>query len=158
MLGHFFLQIETIAPSATPTTAPWLLSTANQNSSSCMLLILTACSFIGDSHRLHPSLASLLNCSSISSFLNPCSILKKRYRTCLYIFSRTSSLYSMLIHLARCTSAAFPLFSFQSCLLLLAASTFVGSPPSICFLLVELPAAAFFPSSPSFSAILPLQR
>ena len=49
-------------------------------------------------------------------------------------------------------------FSFQSCLFLLAVSTFVESPPSICSPSLELPAAASFSSCPSFSAVLPLQH
>ena len=61
--------------------------------------------------NLHPSLASLLNCSSISSFLSLCSIPNK------------------ISH-----STLLPLSSFQLYPLLLAASTFCGLSPLDCFL------------------------
>ena len=54
------------------------------------------------------------------------------------MFSFTSTLCSTLIHSAMCTSTALPLFSFQSCLLLLAVSTFVESLPPLCSLSFEL--------------------
>ena len=113
-----------------------------------MLSILTACPALSSvilaasAANLHPSLASLLNCCSISSFLILCSIPKKTYADPLN-----------KVHLN-----SFASFSFQFCLLLLAVCTFVKSPPPIHFLSFALPDSATSPSSPSLSGILLLQR
>ena len=106
---------------------------------------------------LHPSFASLLNCSSISSFLNLCSVPKKISNVPLYLLmyflsalqadplSKVHfSLFSSYFHFS-------PVFSFW-----LPLPLWNLLHPSALFL-PELPAASF-PSSPSFSAILPRCR
>ena len=74
-------EIETLVPSSSPTTAPKLLSTATKTCPDVCFFVFNVCSFIGGSCcvscNLYPPLASLLNCSSISSFLSLCSIPKK---------------------------------------------------------------------------------
>ena len=77
------------------------------------LLNFNPCSFIGNSRCKSPSFVGL--------FVDHAQF-QRKYHTFLCTFSCTSSLYSTLIHPARCTSTALPRSS--SCPLLLAASTF----------------------------------
>ena len=78
-----------IAPSSAPTTAPRLLSTATKTSpdvclrsSSPAISLVTLAALAAN---LHPSVASMLNCYSISSFINQCSIPKKTSKGPLYL-------------------------------------------------------------------------
>ena len=131
--------IDATAPSSSPTTVPRLLSTATKTPPDvCLRSSLLALSsvIISASAAKSPSFLGF-SVELLIHFLLPQSVLnpKKRYRTFLDIFSCTSSLCSTLIHSTRCMSVILPLSSFQSCLLSLAASTFVESPPPICLLL-----------------------
>ena len=92
----------------------------------CLSPVIVAASAV----NLHPSLASLLNYSSISSFLDLCSCPKKisHLPLCLLIF------FLSLLHadpFSKVHFNSFASFSFQFCLLLLAVSTCVESPPPI---------------------------
>ena len=82
-------DIETTDPSSAPTTAPRLLSTATKTPPDvCFrssLLALSSVILDASAAKFHPSLASLLNCYSISSFLSLCSIQKKKSHFPLYL-------------------------------------------------------------------------
>ena len=84
-----FPEIDSIAPSSAPTTAPRLLSTATKTPPDvCLRSSSPAISFVilaALAANLHPSLASMLNCYSISSFINQCSIPKKTSKGPLYL-------------------------------------------------------------------------
>ena len=72
--------IDAISPSFSPTTAPRSLSTAVKTPPDVRLrssLPAVSSVILASAANHHPSLASLLNCSSISSFLNLCPIAKK---------------------------------------------------------------------------------
>ena len=84
------------------------------------LLIFNPCSFIGSSRCIRCKSPSF-----VGLFVDHAQF-QRKYHTFLCTFSCASSLYATLNHLARCTSTAVPLSS--SCLLLLAASTFVEFP------------------------------
>ena len=74
-------ETESIALFSAPTTAPRFLSTATKTLPyvcfRSSLLAISSVILASSAANLHPSLASLLNCSCISSFLNLCSIPKK---------------------------------------------------------------------------------
>ena len=125
--------IDSIVPSSTPTTAPRLLSIATKtppdvclrSSSPAVSQVIIAAL----AANLHPSLASLLNCSFISSFLHLCSIPTKISNFPLYLLMHFF-LCSTLTHLIRCTLTSSLLFSFQVSQLHLAVSTFSETCPS----------------------------
>ena len=119
--------IETIAPSSAPTTAPKLLSTATKTPPDvCLLSSVTAFSSVilaGSAANLHPSLASLSNCSSISSFLK--SVLYSKEDIALSFVS--SHILFSVLQRAGCNSIFLLLSVFQFCPSLLAGTTFFAS-------------------------------
>ena len=80
-LACLFAWIDATVPSSSPITAPRLLSTAMKTPpDECLRSSLPTFSSVilaASAANLHHSLASLLKRSSISSFLNLCSIPKK---------------------------------------------------------------------------------
>ena len=123
-----FPVTDSMVPSSAPTTAPRLLSIATKTPTDvCLRSSSPAASSVIPAAldaNLHPSLASLLNCSFSLSFLYLCSIPKKISNVPLYPFACTFFLCCTLIHSARCTLTSSLLFSFQTSQLLLTASTF----------------------------------
>ena len=92
-------EIEPIAPSSAPTTAPRLLSTATKTPPDVRfrssLLALSSVILAASAANFHPFFASQLNCSSISSFLNLCSIPKKISHFPLYLFMYFLSVFGL---------------------------------------------------------------
>ena len=74
-------EIKTIVPSSAPTTAPRLLSTTTRTPPDVCFrssqLALSSVILAASAANIYPSFASLLNCSSLSSFLILYSIPKK---------------------------------------------------------------------------------
>ena len=135
---------ESVAPSSAPTTAtktpPYVCFRSSLLALSSVILAVSAA-------NLHPSLASLLNCSCISSFLNLCSTPKKishfhSYFSVLqadplskvhintlvsFSISVVSSLFGC-IHLCEISSALLHSFTCNSCCILVNASVLLCGP------------------------------